>query len=304
MGKPAARLGDSTAHGGVITGPGCPTVLIGGMPAACVGDLHVCPMVTPGAPPVPHAGGPISPGSTGVFIGGKPAARMGDMAVCAGPPSSIIMGCMTVLIGEAGGSGGGSGGTGTAGAIQSAAMAGDCPPRNQVGDHYLDLKFVDAGNLPLGGLGYSLAFPDNSVREGIFGDRCRMTGVPQGDYTVTLRGIVGARWSAREAKAGTEVMLDVDTVGAGNGEKARIDIYMRDGDCADHCLAGFETEVDNDHVRRQWTVQVDEKYHEKFGTGRKKYSRRFLFFTVKIGELSEQSGLLHLLDRVENEVVG
>ena len=29
-GKPAARLGDTTAHGGVIAGPGCPTVMIGG----------------------------------------------------------------------------------------------------------------------------------------------------------------------------------------------------------------------------------------------------------------------------------
>lgn len=28
--KPAARVGDTTSHGGVITGPGCPTVLIGG----------------------------------------------------------------------------------------------------------------------------------------------------------------------------------------------------------------------------------------------------------------------------------
>ncbi|MBR9862013.1 MAG: type VI secretion protein [Rhodobacteraceae bacterium] len=27
-GRPAARLTDSTAHGGVITAPGCPTVLI------------------------------------------------------------------------------------------------------------------------------------------------------------------------------------------------------------------------------------------------------------------------------------
>jgi len=52
MGKPAARLGDMTAHGGSIV-MGLPTVLIGGMPAARVGDMHVCPMVTPGVPPIP-----------------------------------------------------------------------------------------------------------------------------------------------------------------------------------------------------------------------------------------------------------
>src|SRR3989338_1990679 len=112
MGKPAARLTDSTAHGGLVTGPGCPTVLIGKMPAATLGDMHVCHMMTPGVPPIPHVGGPITLGSTGVLIGKKPAPRLGDMAVCVGPPSTVIMGCMTVLIGEAGGGGGGGGGAG------------------------------------------------------------------------------------------------------------------------------------------------------------------------------------------------
>ncbi|MBN2007535.1 MAG: PAAR domain-containing protein [Anaerolineae bacterium] len=96
MGKPAARMGDQTAHGGIITG-GCPTVLIGGKPAARVGDMHTCPMVDPG--PKPHVGGPIlPPGSTKVLIGGMPAARVGDMLTCAGPPDTIVVGCTTVLI--------------------------------------------------------------------------------------------------------------------------------------------------------------------------------------------------------------
>ena len=98
MSKPAARMGDMTAHGGVIT-VGCPTVLIGGQPAARLGDMHTCPMVTPGVPPVPHVGGPITLGSATVLIGGQPAARMGDMATCVGPPDTIAAGCPTVLIG-------------------------------------------------------------------------------------------------------------------------------------------------------------------------------------------------------------
>ena len=52
----AARIGDMTAHGGSMV-VGNPTVLIGGMPASCLGDMHVCPMVTPGTPPIPHVGG-------------------------------------------------------------------------------------------------------------------------------------------------------------------------------------------------------------------------------------------------------
>lgn len=70
-------------------------------PAARVGDQHVCPMVTPGTPPVPHVGGPILPaGAPTVLIGGMPAARVGDMALCVGPPDSVAMGSTTVLIGN------------------------------------------------------------------------------------------------------------------------------------------------------------------------------------------------------------
>jgi len=98
MSKPAARMGDPTAHGGSIVA-GFPTVLIGGQPAARLGDMHVCPLATPGTPPIPHVGGPITLGSVTVLIGGQPAARMGDMATCVGPPDSIAAGCPTVLIG-------------------------------------------------------------------------------------------------------------------------------------------------------------------------------------------------------------
>lgn len=107
-------------------------------PAARVGDMHVCPMVTPGVPPIPHVGGPIvGPGVPNVLVGGMPAAVLGDMCVCTGPPDtialgstgvliggkpaarmgdmtahggSIVVGMPTVLIGEVGAAGGGAGG--------------------------------------------------------------------------------------------------------------------------------------------------------------------------------------------------
>ena len=96
---PAARMGDSTAHGGVIT-VGDPTVLIGNQPAARMGDMHTCPMTTPAGPvQIPHVGGPITMGCPTVLIGNQPAARMGDMATCTGPPDTIAMGYPTVIIG-------------------------------------------------------------------------------------------------------------------------------------------------------------------------------------------------------------
>lgn len=55
-------------------------------PAARISDMHVCPMVTPGTPPIPHVGGPITVGCPTVMIGFMPAARVGDMATCVGPP--------------------------------------------------------------------------------------------------------------------------------------------------------------------------------------------------------------------------
>lgn len=67
------------------------------MPAARVGDMHVCPLVTV---LVPHVGGPIlPPGGVPVLIGGMPAARVTDMAVCVGPPDVIVLGSFKVLIG-------------------------------------------------------------------------------------------------------------------------------------------------------------------------------------------------------------
>lgn len=93
---PAARINDLhtcpmvtgvVPHvGGPVIGPGVPTVMIGGMPAAVVGDQAVCT----GPPDV------ITKGSATVMIGGKPAARLGDMTAHGG---QITLGCMTVIIG-------------------------------------------------------------------------------------------------------------------------------------------------------------------------------------------------------------
>ncbi|GAA4587375.1 PAAR domain-containing protein [Planotetraspora phitsanulokensis] len=93
---PAARVGDPTGHPGTISGPGAPTVLIGGMPAATVGTMHACafPAVPPAPPhpPTPLAG----PGVPTVLIGGMPAAVVGDLTGCGAP---VVAGCPVVLIG-------------------------------------------------------------------------------------------------------------------------------------------------------------------------------------------------------------
>lgn len=70
-----------------------------GMPASRISDMHVCPMMTPGVPPIPHVGGPIvSPGAPTVLIAAMPAAAIGSMCVCVGPPDAVIKGSATVLL--------------------------------------------------------------------------------------------------------------------------------------------------------------------------------------------------------------
>ena len=58
--------------------------------------MHTCPMVTGVVPHV--GGPILPPGAPTVLIGKMPAARVGDMCVCVGPPDVIAMGSPTVLI--------------------------------------------------------------------------------------------------------------------------------------------------------------------------------------------------------------
>lgn len=68
--------------------------------AARISDFHLCPLQTPGTPPVPHVGGPVvGPGKSTVLIAGMPAAVIGDTCTCVGPPDTIVAGSSTVLIG-------------------------------------------------------------------------------------------------------------------------------------------------------------------------------------------------------------
>jgi uncharacterized Zn-binding protein involved in type VI secretion len=99
MGKPAARLGDSTSHGTPLApGFGCPTVLIAKQPAWRAGiDTHACPLIDVFLKP--HVGGKVALGSLTVLIGGFPAARQGDLVVEFGAPNAITAGAATVLIG-------------------------------------------------------------------------------------------------------------------------------------------------------------------------------------------------------------
>lgn len=67
------------------------------LPAARLTDMHTCPMWTGPVPHI--GGPIVSPGAPTVLIGNMPAARIGDMVTCTGPPDTIASGSPTVLIG-------------------------------------------------------------------------------------------------------------------------------------------------------------------------------------------------------------
>jgi uncharacterized Zn-binding protein involved in type VI secretion len=89
----AVCIGDTTTHGGTIVGPGSATVLIGGKPAAVMGDTHVCSL-----PPNSHplTSSTFVVGSMTVLIGGVGALRTTDACLCG---AMAIVGQPTVKIG-------------------------------------------------------------------------------------------------------------------------------------------------------------------------------------------------------------
>jgi uncharacterized Zn-binding protein involved in type VI secretion len=296
MGKPAARVGDQTAHGGVITGPGVPMVLIGGMPASVMGDMETCPLVNPGVPPPPHVGGNIIATCVSVLIGGKPAARMGDSGVCAGPPTTIVGGCPTVLIGDGGpGGGGGAGGESKESAQAATTEAGE--------DHYLDVKFVDKGGKPITGVQYDVKAPDGEKSQGPLTGEIKKTGVKEGNHEITLKAVVNAQWSIDKASVGEKVKLKCETTGIKSGEKAVLEVFIKDNNFSDHLLHTINSKVDNGKIEEEWELEINKELLEDQDGKEKKggYSSPKFFFKVTSDGINARSGILSFKDYLELE---
>lgn len=309
MGKPAARIGDMTAHGGTIV-VGCPTVLIGGMPAARMMDMHVCPMVTPAPAPIPHVGGPIILGSMGVLIGGMPAARMGDMAICVGPPDVIALGCMTVMIGEMMPGAAGAPGppmvglTSAAAAQMGAATAlSDNKETSTKEEHWVEFEFVDKAGKPVSGVHYKFTDAENKESNGVLkpDGRIRRDALKQGQCEGRLLSVHSAKWSKNSPEVGEKVKLIAETLGFDSGSKGFFRIYRRDINQPDVLHDTIETQVQGDKIEADWEYIApqgapagkDPKAPADF------YSAPEFYFVAAVNPCESRSALLSYRDWIE-----
>ena len=272
-GKPAARVGDMTAHGGSIVGPGIPTVLIGKMPASTMGDQHVCPMTNPG--PVPHVGGPIVLGSTGVLIGKKPAARVGDMCVCVGPPATVAMGCPTVMIGEimAGSQAGSAASAASAKQAKTTAPTEiqDFPVEERevevIENHMIDIQFEDAAGNPVSNAFYTLTDPNDLEIKG----KPDITGlahyegyVEAGNYDVVVQSISNCQIGSDPVVQGESTTISADCTGFEDGTETTVTLMLKYNIdkliMADQVLAT----ISGDRIEVDWTLTA-EHIEELFG---------------------------------------
>lgn len=295
-GKPAARVGDQTAHGGVITGPGVPTVMIGGKPAAVMGDQHTCPMVNPTPAANPHVGGPIMATGATVMIGGKPSARLGDTAVCQGPPATIILGCPTVLIGDGGG--GGGGGAGSAKGGEASAEAAEVAAEE---NHYLDVRFVDKGGKPITGVKYTVKGPAIDKSEGVVTGKIKKSGLKEGNYEVALKIVTNAAWSKKDARVGDTVKLKAEVSGFQSGTPAEFRIYEKDVSSADDLIDTIKVETSGENVETEWEYRYVEDTDDVQTAKEKRlgYSMPEYYFIVEVEGTQARSGLLDFRDYVE-----
>jgi uncharacterized Zn-binding protein involved in type VI secretion len=309
VGKPAARIGDMTAHGGTIV-MGWPTVLIGGMPAARLSDMHVCPMVTPAPVPIPHVGGPIILGSFGVLIGGMPAARVGDMAMCVGPPDVIALGCFTVLIGETmAGAAAGPGpikvGLSSAAAAHLAAATAlsDNTEASTKIEHWVEFEFVDKAGKPVSGVHYKFTDSGGKESKGVLrpdGRICR-DALNAGQCNAQLFSVHSAKWSKNNPEVGEKVKLTAETIGFENGTKGVFQVFKRDINKPDILHVTIETLVQGDKIEGEWEYIVRQGSLEEESLKRQDepYSAPEFYFVAGVENCESRSGLLTYRDWIE-----
>jgi len=222
------------------------------------------------------------------------AARMGDMVMCSGPPDSIMGGCPTVLIGEAGAGGGGGGGP--TGAAASAALAGGGvnPEKEEV--HFLDVTFVDKAGKPIKGVKYRLKTPQGEISEGVLQGQIHKKGIEKGNYEITLIAITKAEWSKSSARDGETVKLLIEAIGFDPGAKVKFEIWEKNVSKADSLIHVIpDIPLQNDKAETSWQYAWSDSQLDTVGG----YSTPAFYFIARISGAAQRSKFLDYRDYVE-----
>ncbi len=327
MGKQAARSTDKANNcndpadlpTGTVIAVG--TVMINKLPAAKQGDqvigidTHIIMIPSPGGPvptPLPHPFAGIIDGglSSSVKIMGMPAATVNSTAsntpphIPQGGPfqkpptnkAEIILGSTDVFIGNGGGGGGGGGG-GSSTEVTTAAAAVEAAE-----GHFLDVKFVDKGGKPISGVKYNIKGPEGDLSGGDLTGEIKRKGIAEGDYEISLRGIIQAGWSKKGANVGDKVKLIVETIGFEDGEKAKLEIFVKDSGFADKSFKTLDSEVNGNKVEVEWEFDVDQSLLEIQESKGRKYSSPAYYFIVRIGNMTSRSSVIKYQDWIELEL--
>jgi uncharacterized Zn-binding protein involved in type VI secretion len=248
------------------------------------------------------------PGVPTVLIGGMPAATLGDMTVCVGPPGTIIMGCPTVLIGTGGGGSGGAGGGAVKAAHDGAhsAIVGQPGPQAE-GPHFIDIRFADSAGNPVTQVPYELTGVEGQVETGILTGEGAVIrgGLPSaGQYKVRLFRVYDAKWSVESAAPGDTVKLLASTEGYNDGTEAIIRIWKRDFKGPDECMAEIKTTVSGNKVESEWEYPSPEGEEEGADDIpiNSSYSSPLHYFFVHVQTSKVRSGFLEYKDWIEIEL--
>jgi uncharacterized Zn-binding protein involved in type VI secretion len=243
-----------TAHGGSVVGPGCPTVMINKVPAIRVGpDMHLCPMVTPGTPPIPHVGmNNAGPGVATVMIGKMPASTVGDSFLCAGPPAPVTTGAFDVLIGTAGPGGAGAGGGGAGGSAGASTRAARATTPKKVKGLSADgipVSCIDAGENP------EVDAACHRLDTRIIGGRTNQE--EDDDEGLSHGRITGASWASDRCWFGEEVELTLRTRDMKDGTKLTVKLFEWDATSPDDFIIELDVSSTGEETTVKWKAEID-----------------------------------------------
>lgn len=299
------------------------TVFVNKKPAAKQGDkivgvdTHIIMIPSPGGPvptPLPHPYMGIIDNalSSTVNIMGMPAATVDSTATNTPPhipqggpfqkppdnKAKILMGSFDVLIGDSGASGGG-GGSGGGSSVQASAVAAEVDE-----GHFLYAKFIDKGGKEITGINYTIRSANNQKENGVLTGPIKKSGIKEGDYEITLKAITKAEWSTTTAYVGDKVKLLVDTVGIEDDEKAQLQVFIKDSNCADKLFKSFDCKINGGEIEQEWELKIDDQLAEdqEAKVRSSGYSSPSFYFTVSVAGLKTKSALLIFKDYVELEL--